>query len=208
MNIIKVCGITNLDDALRSIALGANALGFNFYRKSPRYMEPQRAQRIIEKLPNSVLCVGVFVWSTAIWPLPHGRGSAVSGQLSVVSCQLSALQLHGLSAESDVPKTNERLFIATSPSLAPRFPNYELIIDTSWGRGKKADWEKLRDFKRPYILSGGLTSQNVSEAIRLLHPAGVDVCTGVESSPGKKDPAKLKRFLESALRAYEKAKTA
>ena len=188
--IIKVCGITNLEDALRSIECGANALGFNFYPRSPRFIDPDRAERIIDKLPEHVLSVGVFVVN-ALFSIAEGRWSTV--------------QLHGLSSESEIPMTDKRLLVATSPSDVARFPNYEIIIDTSWGTGKKAQWDTLRDVGRPFILSGGLTPANVAEAVALLDPAGVDVCSGVEMSPRKKDPLKLRAFVDAAVGTHGRA---
>ena len=110
---------------------------------------------------------------------------------------LGAFQLHGLEAESQVPAFEKTCYVATSVDRAQAFPNNAIIIDSSWGTGEKADWERLRGLDRPFILSGGLTPENVSSAIRLLDPAGVDVCSGVESSPGVKDWAKVEVFLES-----------
>ncbi|MGH9342089.1 MAG: phosphoribosylanthranilate isomerase [Acidobacteriota bacterium] len=186
--IIKVCGITNLEDALLSIEHGATALGFNFYPKSPRYITPEAAKKITEKLPDDILTIGIIVMTDA----HSGQRSAVSGQLPV-----DALQIYGLKSEDDIPPTDKLVFIATDPDHVSRFPNHDLVIDTSWGTGKKADWDRLRTIDRSYILSGGLTFDNVMEAIRLLNPAGVDVCSGVESAPGQKDPVKLKHFLDA-----------
>ncbi len=180
--IIKICGITNLEDACRSIECGATALGFNFYRKSPRYIEPERAQEIVKQLPIGILAVAVIV---------------VTGHRSPVTGQWSALQLHGLTSESQIPSTDKRVVVATSAASADRFPHHELIIDTSWGTGQKANWQELKGLDRPFILSGGLTPENVAGAIKELRPVGVDVCSGVELSPGKKDPDKLKRFIQT-----------
>ncbi len=177
----KICGIKNLDDALRSVDYGANALGFNFYPPSPRYLDPERADRIIEKLPPNILAVAVLV----------------VGRSLDISPQCSALQLHGLSSEADIPSTHARILVATSPEEAWRFPHHEIVIDVSWGRGKKADWEKVKQLDRAFILSGGLTPGNVVLALQKLQPVGVDVCSGVESIPGNKDPAKLKQFLSA-----------
>ena len=93
--------------------------------------------------------------------------------------------------------------MATGPAEIELFPNSDLLIDTSWGRGIAADWESLRSVPRPFILSGGLTPSNVCEAIRLLHPLGVDVSSGVELSPGRKDPEKIRQFLQNVRRATD-----
>ncbi|MDA2923248.1 phosphoribosylanthranilate isomerase [Acidobacteria bacterium AH-259-L09] len=215
--LIKVCGITNLDDAFRSIDSGANALGFNFYPKSPRYIDPVKAEKITQDLPNHVLTVAVMVVRSG----EIGRGEPTarlnrtfgarprfgrptgpplqSRRLAPTNSPspFGAFQLHGLQSASEIPDMDKRIFIATSPTSASRFPNHEILIDISWGTGKKADWGEVAKLRRPFILSGGLTAENVAEAIELLHPAGVDVCSGVERSPGVKDATKLKRFVEN-----------
>ncbi len=187
---VKVCGITNLKDALSSIELGANALGFNFYLQSPRYIDPEEVEEIIQAIPENVLTVAVMVVS----------GEDVLSATAKASSRVPSIgsfQLHGLHSESELPPAHQPLYIATSPSEAHRFPNHEILIDTSWGRGKTADWEELRNIDRPFILSGGLRPGNVAEAIDLLQPAGVDVCSGVEGAPGTKDVRKLRRFMEN-----------
>ncbi len=182
--LIKICGITNLEDAQRAVDLGAHALGFNFYPPSPRYIEPAAADRIIDQLPKSTLTVAIVV----------GRRLDNLGRVQ-------AVQVHGLDDPSPLRGLRRRIFVATTPRLMGRFPNHEIVLDSSWGTGKKEDWSQLRHIKRDYILSGGLTPDNVGDAIQLLEPMGVDVCSGVESRPGRKDPIKLKRFIEAALTA-------
>ena len=206
---IKICGITSLEDAHRSLEYGATALGFNLYENSPRYVEPALAEEIMKQLPAGTLTVAVIVVTSDRSPVT-GHRSSVTGEesddfLSSVIRHpsfVTALQLHGLTSESEIPPNNKRVFVATSFSLADQFPHQELIIDTSWGRGQKADWEELKKLPRPFILSGGLTPENVAEAIRKVRPAGVDVCSGVESSPGKKDPDKLKRFIQTVRSSF------
>ncbi len=191
--LVKICGITNLDDALSSVRLGANALGFNFYPKSPRYLEPEQVEKILPEIPEHVLTVAVMVISG------EDGLSAPSAVVKRVP-SIGAFQLHGLHHESDIPLFEKPLFIATSPMEADRFPNHAILIDTSWGRGKAENWDDLRRIDRPFILSGGLRPGNVREALELLQPAGVDVCSGVERAPGIKDVGKLKRFLENVAR--------
>ena len=193
---IKICGITSLDDAVCSIEYGATALGFNFYRKSPRYVDPEEVEKILEKISDHVLTVAVVVVSLADAP---GTIEAISDRVP----SIGAFQLHGLHSESEIPSADKRLYVATSPTEADAFPNHEIFIDTSWGKGKRVNWEQLRHLKRPFILSGGLEPENVAEAIELLQPAGVDVCSGVERSPGIKDARKLRRFVERARRAAD-----
>ncbi len=188
--LVKICGITNLDDALSSVRLGANALGFNFYPKSPRYLDPEQVEGMLSEIPDHVLTVAVMV---------VGDEDGLSAPSEVVGRvpSIGAFQLHGLHRESEIPTCEKPLFVATSPMEVDRFPNHEILIDTSWGRGKTANWEELRKIDRPFILSGGLRPENVAEAIELLQPAGVDVCSGVEAAPGTKDAGKLRRFMEN-----------
>ncbi len=199
--LIKICGITSREDALVSVEWGANALGFNFYPPSPRYTDPREVESILEHLPEQVLKVAVVVVSS-------GDAQRTVEDISSRVPSIDAFQLHGLRSESEVPSTKKRLFIATSPVEAESFANHEILIDTSWGRGQKADWEQLPHLDQSFILSGGLDPQNVLEAIRLLQPAGVDVCSGVEQSPGIKDAGKVRRFIEAARRALRQEKEA
>ena len=195
--VVKVCGITNLEDALRSIHAGANALGFNLYPQSPRYLDPEQVEKIIQVLPEHVLTVAVMVVrGEDVLSITAEAGNCVPS--------IGAFQLHGLHSETEIPLADKPLYVATSPLEAHRFPNYPILIDTSWGRGKTADWADLRQIDRPFILSGGLRPGNVVEAIDLLQPAGVDVCSGVERAPGIKDVGKLTRFMENVRGAMNR----
>jgi phosphoribosylanthranilate isomerase len=196
--LIKICGITNREDALASVELGANALGFNFYRPSPRYTDPKEVEIILEHLPEQVLRVAVVV-------VRPGEAQHTIEDISGRLPSINAFQLHGLTSGSEVPSTEKHLYLATSPAEAKSFANHEILIDTSWGKGQKADWEQLRHFKQSFILSGGLDPENVIEAIQFLQPAGVDVCSGVEQSPGIKDREKLRSFIERSLGAHGRA---
>lgn len=180
--LIKVCGITRMRDAELSLELGANALGFNFYPQSPRYIKVQEAQRLIRQLSGDFLPVAVVVASEGL-VLPD------------IPDEIEAVQVHGVNHERDLPVFKQKVIAAVSPENVDCFPGTEVIIDTSWGRGLKADWNALRGISRPYILSGGLNPENVEEAIRLLRPAGIDVCSGIEARPGTKDEKKLSEFL-------------
>lgn len=195
--LVKICGITNLDDALSSVRLGANALGFNFYPKSPRYLDPEQVEKMLLEIPDHVLTVAVMVVSGE---------DGLSDPSAVVRRvpSIDAFQLHGLHRESEIPPSERPLFVATSPMEADRFPNHDILIDTSWGRGKKENWEELRRLDRTFILSGGLRPGNVREALELLQPAGVDVCSGVEREPGIKDVSKLEGFMESVRKAVRR----
>jgi phosphoribosylanthranilate isomerase len=195
--LVKICGITNLDDALSSVRLGANALGFNFYPKSPRYLDPEQVEEMLPEIPNHVLTVAVMVISAE-----DGLSTPSAVVKRVPS--IGAFQLHGLHREAEIPTSEKPLFVATSPMEVDRFPNHEILIDTSWGRGKKENWEALQRIDRTYILSGGLGPGNVREALKLLQPAGVDVCSGVEREPGIKDVGKLERFMENVREAVRR----
>ena len=184
--VIKICGITCVEDARWAVKCGANALGFVFYPRSPRCVTPSLAARIMGSLPSSCLKVGVFVGSPETAP--------VTG--------LDILQLHGLESEEEIHDFGKRVWVAVEPAEMESFPNRDLLIDSSWGRGIKADWQSLNSVQRPFILSGGLTPDNVGEAIQMLHPFGVDVSSGVEESPGRKDPRKIQLFLRNAREKY------
>jgi len=204
--LIKVCGITNLRDAMASVDAGANALGFNFYPPSSRYLQPAAAEMIISRLPGGVLSFAVVV---------QGHGSGRNGNMDQaggisrlkdfygVPDTIDIIQLHGIPDSSQVPASDSPLLIAVSPETAPGFDEYDIIIDTSWGEGKLADWEKTSKLERPYILSGGLNPGNIEEALEKLSPAGVDVCSGVEAARGQKDHRKLGIFLRKVVDYYE-----
>ncbi len=184
--IIKICGITCVEDARWAVTCGANALGFVFYPRSPRCVTPSLAARIMSSLPPSCLKVGVFVGSPETAPVT----------------ELDVLQLHGLESEEQIRDFGKRVWVAVEPAEMESFPNRDLLIDSSRGRGIQADWQSLNSVQRPFILSGGLTPDNVGEAIQMLNPLGVDVSSGVEESPGRKDPSKIQLFLRNAREKY------
>lgn len=204
MTRVKICGITNLDDALAAIDAGADALGFNFYERSPRYMVPDAAKDIIAKLPANITKVGVFVNSSL------DEIERINSSLPV-----EVIQLHG-NEDSDFVR---RLITLTDAKVIKAFrvsasfdPNvaldYEVdhfMLDTDsrtfGGSGEAFDWEAAVKFKElfpNFYLAGGLTPENVSEAIRKVRPFAVDVCSGVESAKGKKDRSKVMAFVRNA----------
>ena len=202
---IKICGITNLEDALSAADLGAHALGFIFYRKSPRAITPERARQIIGQLPPLVLTVGVFVDEEA---------SVVRELAETIG--LDWLQLHGRESPEYCRSLGRRVIkgfrIQDQSSLAV-MPNYRdavqaFLLDayrpgTPGGTGETFDWElarRARDYG-PIILAGGLIAANVTQAITIAQPAAVDVASGVEKEPGKKDPEKLQAFFAAVRRA-------
>ena len=208
---VKICGITNWVDARRAVAEGADLLGFNFYAGSPRYVEPAKARRIVSRLPKRISVVGVFVNETEQTMLEIAR-----------TVGLDALQLHGDETPAMVARL-KRSFpvikaIRVKQSLAVgQLQTYRastaLLLDgfdthQRGGTGRTFDWEIARRAKKygRVFLAGGLTPENVGEAIRAARPYAVDVCSGVEARPGKKDPARLKRLMGAAKNAQEKAR--
>ena len=205
---VKVCGITNLIDARASVEAGAYALGFNFYPKSPRYLPPLEAAKVIKQLPEGVVAVGVFVNepdNTAIKAVAEMAG-------------IHAVQLHGEESPSFCKSLNG-LFIIKAlrvgddfrPAEAASFETDAILLDAFkaglyGGTGQAFDWTiaaRTKQFARRLYLAGGLNATNVGEAIKTVHPYAIDVCSGVESSPGRKDPAKLCAFME-AIRKVDK----
>jgi phosphoribosylanthranilate isomerase len=197
---IKICGITNLPDAQLAVELGADALGFIFYPKSPRYIKVQAAADICNAMPPFVTKVGVFVDE-----LEYEIEKALS------ECLLNALQFHGDEppgfCQKFAAKSIKAIRVRDEASLqaAAEYDVDALLLDTytdesRGGTGRTFDWALALKAKEtlspPIILSGGLTTGNVQEAIRKVRPYAVDVSSGVEREPGKKDPEKLRRFIE------------
>lgn len=194
----KICGITSLEDALCAVEAGADALGFVFYEKSPRYIEPEAAASIVAKLPAFICATGLFV--------NHSR-SEVEGILD--RCPLSLLQFHGDELEDDCLGFGRPYIKAIRvrsaedvPSAEQSFPSASaLLVDTyregvPGGTGERFDWTLLPSQRSlPLILAGGLNAENVRSAIRTVHPYAVDVSGGVEQEKGRKDHHKVNRFL-------------
>ncbi len=193
---VKICGITNRGDARAAVEGGACALGFNFYPLSPRYIAPQTAQAILAALPTGVLKVGVFVNESA------AAVKALAGRLG-----LDIVQLHGES-----PEIPADLRVWRALPVAPGFdaasldllPADAFVLDAPsgslyGGTGRSFDWSLARGARRPVILAGGLDETNVRRAIDEAGPWGVDACSRLESSPGRKDLRRMARFLEAAL---------
>jgi phosphoribosylanthranilate isomerase len=194
--IIKVCGITNLEDARAAVEAGANALGFNFYTKSPRYIPPARARQIASMLPASILKTGVFVN-----PSPEGLVNIAA------EVNLDVLQLHGNSPVPELP-TRYRVWKAmlateSAPSRNERIEAYLIDAPTPnyGGSGKIFDWTLATGFPYRAIIAGGLDGSNVAEAIRTALPQGVDACSRLEASPGRKDAQRVCDFVHAALAA-------
>ena len=195
---VKICGVTNLPDALAAVEAGADALGFVFYEKSPRFVAPEAAAAIIRQLPPFVAKVGLFV--NAPRELVHE---------TIAACGLDTLQFHGAEPPAycrafTLPafkafRVQGRGFLAELPS----FDTAAWLLDAGvpgqyGGTGSRFDWTLAVEAGRlgkPIILAGGLTPANVQEAIRQTLPYAVDVSSGVESAPGRKDPKKIRDFI-------------
>ncbi len=205
MTKVKICGITNLEDALLSAKFGADALGFNFYEKSPRYISPEKAEEIIKKLPKEILKVGVFVNESL------DKIAAIAE-----TAKLGAIQLHGEEtpefAHELKQKTNLEIIKAfrVSPDFAPedvlKYETDAVLLDAysqheHGGTGETFDWEIAKKVQKIFpkmYLAGGVTNSNVRMAFHQYHPFGIDSCSGVESSKGKKDKIQLINFIKRA----------
>jgi phosphoribosylanthranilate isomerase len=196
---VKICGITRLEDALLAASLGADALGFNLWPGSRRYLDPGAARAIVERLPPFVSAVGVFVNQ----PRPEVIAAARTAGVG-------ALQLHGDEPPEECVGHSlpvlKALRVAGRESLEAlrRYAVRGFLLDAPsegfGGSGATFDWSLARDAaaRATVVLAGGLTPGNVAEAVRAVRPWGVDVASGVESSPGVKDPEKLARFIARA----------
>ena len=199
---VKICGITSREDAQKAANLGAWALGFIFHKKSPRFIAPARAKKIIQDLPPFVTPVGVFV---------NHPGGAIRDIIS--HCGLRVVQLHG----DEDPHYCHRLrrynvkiikaFRVDDQFDFKKVLDYHVdayLFDTHsdeayGGTGKTFNWHLLHEFKstnKPFIVSGGLNPQNVIEVVNTLKPYAVDASSGLEEEPGKKSHSKLKEFIE------------
>ncbi len=200
---IKICGITNLDDAFAATDCGADALGFNFYRKSPRYVEPLKAAEIIAQLPPFVVPVGIFV---------NEREEKIR-EIVAQAC-LQGIQLHGDETPEFCQRFGTRVikaFQIKNKESLKHMSHYRVsayLLDSykegvRGGTGETFDWHLAvvaKTFGR-IILAGGLTTENVAEAVKLVQPYGIDVAGGVEREKGIKDHLRLKTFITEARRA-------
>lgn len=189
---VKICGITNWEDALAAVEAGASAIGFNFYRESPRYISHTGAALITERIPSHVWKVGVFVNE-----LPETIAKIM------IDAGLDVAQLHGLSVARGV-----RVWRALS-AFDPRLSDFSepveaLLLDSSadsatGGMGESWRWRPMPWMKPKVIVAGGLDADNVRTAIEQAQPWGVDACSRIEKSPGLKDHDKMRRFIQAAL---------
>jgi phosphoribosylanthranilate isomerase len=200
---IKVCGITRLADGLHAAEHGATALGFVFWPGSPRYVAPERAAEIISGLPPSVMTVGLFV------------NEPVEGIRAVMTkTRIRVVQLHGDEQPAVAEALGQPVIRAMDVAAADTCPEWPadttFLVDAvdpvrRGGTGVAVDWKRAATLARDWrvVLAGGLTPQNVAEAISAVRPYGVDVSSGVEEAPGVKDPDKVARFLANARDAFE-----
>ena len=204
---IKICGVTNVRDARACAELGASRIGLNFYPRSPRYIEPKAARQIVETMPPNVEAVGVFVDATA---------DEIQSTANAVG--IRCVQLHGNFSPETCRELarNFRVIRAfcTDARFRPKetasFSECDILVDAHHpnlrgGTGLTCDWPAARamlPFARFLILSGGLTAQNVGQAITAVTPHAVDVCSSVESAPGVKDYRATKNFI-AAVRMAE-----
>jgi phosphoribosylanthranilate isomerase len=215
MTWVKICGITNLEDALVAVEAGADAVGFVFYEKSPRKITVEAAREIVGKLPAGVEKVGVFVnhsakqvarmaeraGLSAVQVYPFGSEERLGGDLlrkiqlrmfvAIPGERVTAEEGFGVFFSSEILRRTSAVFLDSGNSQRPG------------GTGKAFDWGgaaapvRLMSKAVPVVIAGGLTAENVAEAIGILNPWGVDVASGVEAKPGKKDPGKVRAFVRA-----------
>ena len=210
MTLVKICGVTNLEDALACVEAGADMLGFNFYPRSPRYVAPDDARRITERLPASVVSVGVFVNEESA-----GRVEELAARAGV-----AVVQLHGDESPEYCGALGERLVIKAlrvAPDFAPEsaagYPAQAVLLDAYskdcyGGTGDVFDWaaaRAVRSLVSQLFLAGGLGTDNVADAVRAVGPYAVDACSLLERAPGLKDAARVRAFVAAVRRADEAA---
>jgi phosphoribosylanthranilate isomerase len=210
---IKICGITNAEDARQAAALGTDAIGLNFHPESPRFIEISVAQEILRAIPPFVEPVGVFTdtkrlthLSTLLhlkWVQWHGELADFPALIPGAMTRLRfivAFRIHDQNSIDNMKRwVNEAINSGGQPAVL--IDSYEK--GSLGGTGKTAPWGMLAELRSevPLILAGGLTPENVAEAVRIVRPYAVDVASGVESSPGRKDVEKMKRFIDNARSA-------
>jgi phosphoribosylanthranilate isomerase len=198
---VKICGITNVPDALAAAEAGADMIGLMFYEKSPRHITMAMAREIARQLPPFVVKVGVFV---------NPSEDLVSRAIG--ECGVTLLQFHGEETPEFCTQFGVmsmkafRVRDAASLQPLPAYPTDAWLLDAFsahqlGGTGATFNWDLAREakqFGKPIFLAGGLTPENVAEAVRRVRPFGVDVSSGVESVPGRKDPARVRAFVNAA----------
>ena len=203
MVFVKICGITNLEDALAAVESGADALGFNFYERSPRYITPVDARRVVEQLPDSVMTVGVFVNEDE----PE-RVERIANEVG-----LKAVQLHGDETPEYCSALKDRFVIKAlrvgvgfNLQSVKEYETDAILLDAfagdvRGGTGRVVDWNvarKVSELVPKLFLAGGLSPENISEAVALVKPFAVDACSSLESAPGRKDAERVRAFISAA----------
>ena len=210
MTWVKICGMTNLEDALTAVEAGADAVGFVFYEKSPRNNRPGAAREIVKKLPDNVEKVGVFVSENV------ERANDILQRVGLTTAQVYSKSIGEWLAWH--VGSQRRLMVAVPGSAlnddllitfgSAEKPLSAIVVDSGSGErpggtGERFDWEGARigicelEKEVPVVVAGGLSPENVAEAIKILRPWGVDVASGVEARPGKKDPEKVRAFVQA-----------
>jgi phosphoribosylanthranilate isomerase len=202
MVLIKICGITNLEDAHAAVEAGADALGFNFYARSPRYIAPELARQIVEQLPKIVMSVGVFVNEEL------AQVERIADEVG-----LKGVQLHGDESVEYASALRGRFVIKAlrvregfNPQSVSEYKTDAILLDAfakeaRGGTGRVIDWSIAREVSKfcpKLFLAGGLSPENISHAIAAVHPFAVDACSSLESVPGRKDAARVREFIKAA----------
>tara|TARA_A100001015_G_C14935052_1_gene690075 strand:- start:447 stop:1061 length:615 start_codon:yes stop_codon:yes gene_type:complete len=199
---VKICGITNKEDALNAVALNVSAIGFIFYPQSPRYIKPEEVEKIMLDIPPFIHTVGVFV-----------NSDVEHIQQTIDQCRLTSVQLHGQESPSFCLQFNvpviKAIPVKTKDDLIT-IPQYKgivsgILLDTKvenvhGGTGKTFDWGlalEAKEYDVPLILSGGININNISKALKMVQPYAIDLCSGVEKEPGLKDYHKMKALTEA-----------
>jgi phosphoribosylanthranilate isomerase len=198
---IKICGITNKEDALNAVALDVDAIGFIFYEHSPRYVTPEVVEEIMLDLPPFIHTVGVFVNSSFDYIEQIRK-----------RCKLNVCQLHGSETPDFCLPFKSQLIKAISVkdtedlAVIPKYKGVvsSILLDTKvenvhGGTGKTFDWGlalEAKEYDVPLILSGGINEDNIEKAITMVQPYAIDLCSGVENEPGKKDYNKMKHLID------------
>jgi phosphoribosylanthranilate isomerase len=193
--LVKICGITCVEDALASVEAGADALGFNFYPGSPRFTTVEKVAKIVQKVPQNTLKVGVFV-----------DAGAEQIERVVREAGLDVAQVHGAAAGLTVRFWQA---LAAGPGLSEKMQASAaeaFLVDTPagaqrGGTGRSFDWSLVRGLAGKIVLAGGLGPDNVAEAIRQVRPWGIDACSRLESAPGRKDAAKVRALIQAVREA-------
>jgi phosphoribosylanthranilate isomerase len=203
--LIKICGVTTAKDAAMAAELGADAIGVNFWPGSKRYVDPGEAGPILAAIPAGVLKVGVFVNE------PEKEFADLALRIELLG--LDRVQLHGDERPADYAELDPARLIrairirdaasfAAAAGWSPSLWLYDAFVEGYGGGGVPAPWPLIAEkARRPFLLAGGLTPENVADAVRATRPDGVDVSSGVERAPGVKDPAKVAAFIAAARAA-------